>query len=42
MNDYDLGVDLYEGDKNNFNNVKKLRLVDNGNGTFSFVSEPCV
>lgn len=42
MNDYDLGVDLYEGDKNNFNNVKKLRLVDNGNGTFSFVSEPCI
>jgi hypothetical protein len=41
MQDKDLGVDLYEGDSNTFDNVKKLTLVDNGNGSFSFDAEPC-
>lgn len=41
LKDKDIGIDLYEGNKNNFDGWKKLSLHDNGNGTFSHTAEPC-
>ena len=40
MKDKDIGVDLYEGNKDTFGDWKKLELVDNG-GNFSFNEIPC-
>ncbi|WP_312343613.1 hypothetical protein [Chryseobacterium binzhouense] len=39
--DKDIGVELYEGNKDTFNNWKKLELVDNGNKNYSFNGTPC-
>ena len=41
IKDEAIGIDLYEGNKNNFDGWKKLSLQDNGNGTFSQTAEPC-
>lgn len=41
LQDKDIGAELYEGDSNTFDNVKKLTLSDNGNGNYSFNEEPC-
>ncbi|MCX8525974.1 hypothetical protein OF897_18835 [Chryseobacterium formosus] len=39
--DEDIGIDLYEGDKDTYQSWKKLELLDNGNGNFSFNEIPC-
>ena len=41
MRDNDLGVDLYEGDKDTFGDWKKLTLTDNGNNNFAINEQPC-
>ncbi|MCU7615616.1 hypothetical protein NZ698_00280 [Chryseobacterium sp. PBS4-4] len=41
MQDEDLGIELYEGNKDTYGGWKKLELIDNGNGTFSFTKIPC-
>ncbi|WP_438967255.1 hypothetical protein [Flavobacterium sp.] len=43
IEDQDIGVDLYEGDDDNFNNFSKLSLANFGYGEepYSFVSTPC-
>ena len=41
MKDKDVGVELYEGDKNTFGNWKKLELIDNGDETYNFNQIPC-
>ena len=41
MQDRDLGIELYEGDKNTFGNWKKLELIDSGNGNYNFNEIPC-
>ncbi len=41
MQDEDIGIDLYEGDKNSIGGWKKLSLNNNSNGTFSFSETPC-
>ncbi len=43
IEDQDIGIDLYKGDKNNFNNFSKLSLTNFGYGEepYSFVSTPC-
>lgn len=41
MKDQDVGVELYEGDKNTFENWRKLELVDSGNENYSFNPIPC-
>jgi hypothetical protein len=41
MQDYDIGVDLYEGNQSNYLNWRKLNLVNNGNNNFSFTETPC-
>lgn len=40
MQDYDIGVDLYEGNQSNYLNWRKLDLTNN-NGNFSFTPTPC-
>ena len=40
MQDYDIGVDLYEGNQSNYLNWRKLDLTNN-NGVFSFTATPC-
>ena len=40
MQDFDIGVDLYEGNQSNYLNWRKLDLTNN-NGTFSFTATPC-
>ena len=41
MQDEDLGIELYEGDKDTYSNWKKLELINNGNGTFGINKTPC-
>lgn len=41
MQDKDLGIELFEVNKDTFDNWKKLSLVPNGNGNYSFSSQPC-
>lgn len=41
MRDKDLGVDLYEGNKDTFDSWKKLTLTDNGNNNFTVNEQPC-
>jgi hypothetical protein len=41
MQDKDIGVELYEGNKDTFGDWKKLELVDNGNGTYGYSQTPC-
>ncbi|CAD7808814.1 hypothetical protein CHRY9390_01893 [Chryseobacterium aquaeductus] len=41
MQDKDIGVELYEGNKDTFGDWKKLELVNNGNGSYSYNSIPC-
>lgn len=41
MKDQDVGVELYEEDKNTFGNWRKLELLDNGVGNYSYNSIPC-
>jgi hypothetical protein len=41
IKDKDIGVDLYEGNKDTYNNWKKLELIDHGNGNYNFNETPC-
>lgn len=41
INDEQIGIDFYEGNPENYNNWKKLELVNNGNNTFSYNEVPC-
>lgn len=39
--DEDIGIDLYEGNKNTYQGWKKLELVNNGGGNYYFNEIPC-
>lgn len=41
MQDEDLGIELYEGNKDTYGSWKKLQLVDNGTNVYTFTSIPC-
>ncbi|MFY1045410.1 hypothetical protein [Chryseobacterium sp. GP-SGM7] len=41
IKDKNIGIDLYEGDKNSFGDWKKLELIDNGSGNYSYNPIPC-
>ncbi|WP_312343568.1 hypothetical protein [Chryseobacterium binzhouense] len=41
IRDKDIGVELYEGNKDTFGSWRKLNLVDNGNKNYSFNETPC-
>ena len=41
MQDEDLGIDFFEGDKATLGNWRKLELVNNGNGNYSYNQTPC-
>lgn len=41
IEDQQIGIDLYEGNPENYSNWKKLELINNGNGTFNFNEIPC-
>lgn len=41
LKDEDIGVDLYEGNKDNFGSWSKLTLQDNSDGTYSHTAVPC-
>lgn len=41
IKDKNIGIDLYEGDKESFGGWKKLTLKTNLDGTFSYSEEPC-
>jgi len=41
MQDEDLGIDFYEGDKNTLGNWRKLELIDNGNESYSYNQISC-
>ena len=41
MQDKDLGIELFEGNKSDFGGWKKLSLQSNGGNNYSFTSTPC-
>ena len=41
MKDYDIGIELYEGNKDTYGDWKKLELIDNGDDTYNFNQIPC-
>lgn len=41
LKDQDIGIELYEGSKDTYQNWKKLELVNNGSGSYSFNEIPC-
>ncbi|AYN00266.1 hypothetical protein EAG08_07965 [Chryseobacterium sp. 3008163] len=41
IQDYNIGIEFYEGNKDTFGDWKKLTLKNNSNGTFGFTETPC-
>lgn len=41
IKDQNIGIDLYEGNKDTYANWKKLTLKANADGTYSYNEEPC-
>lgn len=41
IKDEDIGIELYEGSRDTYQGWKKLELVNNGNGNFTFNEIPC-